>query len=306
MPFHYLFSRFRTNWKSRTTVIDAFATFFLLSFVKMSTTSVDLLTPVKVANLLNEKVNVTWFLYYDATIEYFGKEHLPYAVLALSCSTVFVILPISLLLVYQFHWFQRLLNCLKLRHQLLQEVMESFQSCYKNGIEPGTKDLRWFAAMFYILRYMNIILYSSILDSSYFIFASVLIFFLIASVALIQPYKDPNRTKIDIFFLAILGVFTSINQGSNFESLRPKTIFHASRILRVIVALFPLVIMTCLIAYWILSRLINGTMFITRIRAWRQGYASIEQDFEASLPDRLVNPQRYEERNRPLEPICSD
>ncbi|XP_064396106.1 uncharacterized protein LOC135343084 [Halichondria panicea] len=302
-PFHYFFSRFRTNWESRTTIIDAFATFFLLSFVKMSTTSVDLLTPVKVANLLNEKVNVTWMLYYDATIEYFGKEHLPYAILALSCSTLFAILPMLLLLIYQFRWFQRLLSCLKLRHQLLQEVMESFQSCFKNGIEPGTKDLRWFAAVFYIARYINIMLYSSMLDSSYFTFAIVLIFLFMVIMALIQPYKDPNHTKIDIFSLGVLGMFIGINQGTNFESLRPKTIFHASRILRIIVALFPLVVVTCFITYSILSRLRKAKMFMTRIRAWRQGYSSMEQDFETSLPDRLVNPQRYEERNRLLEPI---
>ncbi len=79
----------------------------------------------------------------------------------------------------------------------------------------------------------------------------------------------------------------------------------ASRILRVIIGLFPLVAMTCLITTgYCLS--LNRKRRINRIRAWRQGYASVEQDFEASLPDRLVNPQRYDEKNRPLDPIGFD
>ena len=82
-PFQIIFSLFRRNWEIRTSVIDAFTTFFLLSNVKFMSVSFDLLVPVRVFQLSSLKdFNYTWQLYYDATIPYFGETHLPYAILA--------------------------------------------------------------------------------------------------------------------------------------------------------------------------------------------------------------------------------
>ena len=50
-PFLKVFSLFRRNWEIRTSVIDAYATFFLLSNVKFLSVSFDLLVPVKVYQL---------------------------------------------------------------------------------------------------------------------------------------------------------------------------------------------------------------------------------------------------------------
>ena len=54
------------------------------------------------------------YLYYDATYEFFGKEHLPFGVLALLVFVCFNILPFLLLLFYPMRWFQRCLNRFKL------------------------------------------------------------------------------------------------------------------------------------------------------------------------------------------------
>ena len=75
---------------------SVFATFLLLSNVKFLSVSFDLLTPTKVYNINGSLLGL--FLYYDASIAYFGKEHLPYAVLALLLLLIFVIFPIVLLL----------------------------------------------------------------------------------------------------------------------------------------------------------------------------------------------------------------
>ena len=88
-PFHRCFARFRQQWNIRTSIVDAFATFLLLSNNKLLNVSFDLLTPTLVYNV-NETV-VGIYLYYDASIEYFGtKKHLPYAIL-----TVFVVITLS-------------------------------------------------------------------------------------------------------------------------------------------------------------------------------------------------------------------
>ncbi|XP_064396103.1 uncharacterized protein LOC135343081 [Halichondria panicea] len=303
-PFHYLFSRIRSNWDSRTSVIDAFATFFLLSFTKMASTSVDLLTAMKAVNLKNN--SVTWVLYNDATMEYFETKHLPFAILAITCSMIFAIVPITVLLIYQFRWFQRLLSCLHIRHPLLREVMESFQSCYTNGTQPGTKDRRWFSATHYILRYSSIIVYSAILDSGSMVMGLVLIISLLVLTALVQPYKNANRTKTDILFLGTIGVFYCFTEAVEHPSLRPETEYHVSTVLRNVFAVIPILYMLCLITNWIMKRMRKVKMFITRVRAWRRGYENIEENVEETLPDRIVNPENYQDKNRLLDPICSD
>ncbi len=300
-PFQYFLSCFfRNGSSSRTTVIDAFSSFFLLSFTKMVSTSVDLLTPVKAVDLSNNKVNL--FVYNDATMEYFGREHLPYAVLAIVCSTVFAVLPVLLLLIYQFRWFQRLLSCLKLRHPLLQEVMESFQSCYTNGTQPGTKDHRWFSAMHYIFRYVNMIVYSSILDSGYILYGAVTVVSVVILTAITQPYKNPFRTKTDVLFMGMFGLFFCLDGATSHPSLRPPTEYMISTILKCCVVVVPPFFVLCTTIYWILKK---TKKLLFQARAWRKGYAIVEEDYEASLPDRIINPGNYQQgHNQSLDPVC--
>ncbi len=300
-PFRYLFLLLKKNWDCKATVIDAFATFFLLSFTKVVYISVDLLTPVKAIDLSNSNLS-TWVLYYDGTMEYFGREHLPYALLAIVCSTVFAVLPVLLLLIYQFRWFQRLLSCLKLRHPLLQEVMESFQSCYTNGTQPGTKDHRWFSAVYYILRYINVVVYTLTLDSSYYPFGLALLFVTILLLGLIQPYKDINHSKTDILFMGLLGLFLSFNEEAQYPSLHSHTMVFASQLLRIIVLTIPLFIIICFTIYKVLSKTQRTKLFISRVRALRRGYTTVQSDSETDipLPDRMINPGRYKGRYQML------
>ena len=125
-PFRFVFTLVRRKWNIRTTVIDAYATFFLLSFMKVLNTTVDILTPATATDLTSG--NTTWVVYYDGTVDYFGTEHLPYAVLAIVLCTVLTIAPALLLTLYPFRWFQRLLSCLHLQRP---------SSANSNGFLPG-------------------------------------------------------------------------------------------------------------------------------------------------------------------------
>ena len=57
--------------------------------------SFDLLMPVEVYTAQSSKC--TWALYYDGSIGYFSKQHLPYAILAL-LFVLFGIIPVATLL----------------------------------------------------------------------------------------------------------------------------------------------------------------------------------------------------------------
>ena len=79
-PFHKVLTMFRRSWNIRTSVIDSFATFFLLSYIKVLSVSTDLLVPTQIYKLSSNRS--VFGLYYSPSVIYFGHEHLPYAVLA--------------------------------------------------------------------------------------------------------------------------------------------------------------------------------------------------------------------------------
>ena len=84
----------------KSSIVEAFATFFLLSYVKLLSVSFDLLVPVRIATYVQHSNGslVGMYLYYDATVEYFGEKHLPFAVLALFVMLFLILFPILLLL----------------------------------------------------------------------------------------------------------------------------------------------------------------------------------------------------------------
>ena len=284
-PFHHVLTLLRRNWDSRTTVIDAYATFYILSYTKILCVSVDLLIPVR-AHSLNDG-SVRWVLYYDGTLDYFGREHLPYAFLAILFSALVTAPTILLLLFYQQKCFQRLLTCLKIHSQLLHALTDSFQGCCKNGTEPGTRDCRWFAAVHFIGRIVLLLTYSMTLDKHVYPYLTIVIVSIIVIMTIVQPYKThlSKYAKLDITFWGFLAVFYAA-----IESRGPNHIQAAGTL---IAGVLPLLYMFCISAYWILSRMRKIKDFICQIQARRRGYLNIEE----TLPDRLVNPEHYQERD---------
>ena len=148
-PFISCFARCRRQWDIQNSLVDAFATFLLLSYVKFLSVSFDILMPTFSWNI--EYTLQQAVVYYDGTIGYFGKEHLPYALLALAVLLVFTFCPILLLCLYPCRCFQRFLNRYHLSSQTLRTFMDSFQGSFKDGTN-GTRDCRYFAAVYLIVR----------------------------------------------------------------------------------------------------------------------------------------------------------
>ena len=93
-------------------------------------------------------------LYYDGTVEYFGREYIPFAILAVCVLVLFTFLLILVLSIYYMYpcWcFQRRLDRCHINSLALCWLMDTFQGYYKDGTN-GTRDCRCFAAMFLILR----------------------------------------------------------------------------------------------------------------------------------------------------------
>ena len=291
-PFHACCVRIRRLQNIRTSLIDAFATFILLSCVKFLSVSFDLLTPARLYDIYG-KIIGTKYLYYDGTIEYFGKEHLPYAILAILMLLVFVVSPCLLLCLFPCRCFQRFLNHYGLRSLALTTFMDAFQGCYKDGTN-GTRDCRYFAAMYFIL--LGVLLGSMataltrfIIPVSIFIFTTFVIIIVIA-----RPYKSPVHNTISTCLILVatlsLALVLELEQKLNkspFEKLPPFT--------AIVTTLIPPVYGLALLLYNLLAHR----------RVVQQAFRKLQcllpyccrrlahADSEDSLPDRMVHPEQY-------------
>ena len=177
-PFHRCFARFRQKWDIKTSTIDAFATFLLLSNIKLLSVSFDLLLLNRVYNMNGSVVGI--YLYYDASIEYFGKKHLPYAILAVLVLLIFILFPILLLLLYPMRCFQQCLGPCRVRWHALHIFVDAFQGWYKDGTN-GTRDCRYFAAVHFLVRLILLALFVSIHSVAFYATAT----FVLVGVAML-------------------------------------------------------------------------------------------------------------------------
>ena len=271
-PFGIVFRLFSSNWEIRTSLIDAFATFFLLSNVKFMSVSFDLLAPIKVYHL-NYSGNYTYSLnlFYDATIPYFGHRHLPYAILAISVFVVFVLLPVLLLILYPFRWFQKFLNLFPVRWYILHTFVDSFQGIYKDGTEPGTCDCRWFASILFVSRLILMLVGGCTLNATYYPIAAVVLILVAILFIAVQPYKTDMR-RFTVTFVILLALWYAALIGLSQSIMKSPQTFILYGFISVISGTLPFLYISAIILHWIYS---HGKS-VQRFHAWRRGYEILE------------------------------
>ena len=201
-PFHYCFTRFRHQLYIRTSLVDAFGTFFSLSYMKFFSTTIDLLTPTQVWNFNGSSYHV----YYDGTMEYFKGRHIPYALLGVLVCLLCNILPLILILLYSFRKTHVILNCLPLSvRTMLFPFMDNILACYKDGTN-GTRNCRYFGLVYhlaYIVILSGFALTKSMLMVGVNAFMCILIGIL---VAVIRPYKSEVYNIVDTVLILTVGL----------------------------------------------------------------------------------------------------
>ena len=294
-PFLALFSLFKKNWDIRTSVIDAFTSFFLLSNVKFLSVSFDLLVPTKVYHLHGDHYNSTLALYYAGDIEYFGKEHLPYGILAIAVLCVFVILPTATLALYQFAFFQKFLNLFPFRWYILRTFVDSFQGWYKDGTEPGTHDYRYYSIFYILFRYICFLLYGITLDGTYFPLCGLLFLLFTLVLVLTQPYKRAvsHYIKTNRAFLILYAMFITAIYSLNVVNFKDYNFIKFFYIVAFVLSLFPLLCILVLMLHSVFSRWRFFLDLGHSIRSLCHGYTAMDEDPEYESCDRIANPQAY-------------
>ena len=255
-PFHKLLTLFRKSWDIRTSVIDSFSTFFLLSYVKILSVSTDLLVPTQIYQLGSNKTS--FGLYYSPSVVYFGKEHLPYAILAIAILSLCIFIPTIVLLLYPLKLFQKSLSIFPFNWHFLHAFVDPFQGCYKDGTEPGTFDCRWFASMVLLVRLIFFFTFGLTLSAMFFIYTTIILGLFLILLINIQPFKKiaahyPS-TDVVFFVLLSLGYVTVIER--NVANTENNHVYTTVILCVAVLAVFaPIIYITALILFWIISQL---------------------------------------------------
>ena len=252
-PFRKLLFCFRTSWDVRTSVIDSFTTFFLLSYVKILSVSTDLLVPTQIYQLGSNRS--TYGLYYSPSVTYFGREHLPYAITAVFLLTVFVITPTVLLILYPFQFFQKCLSVFPFNWHFLHAFVDSFQGCYKDGTEPGTFDCRWFSTTMLLIQPTFFIAYSLTLSMMFFVYAAIFIVILLIAMINIQPFKEVSGhyTSTDVVFHLLFSLCYISLIGIDNASSEDNEYSLVMLIITSLSGIVPIVYIILLICFWLFS-----------------------------------------------------
>ena len=245
-PFHRRLVIFRKQWNIQSSLVNALATFIVLSYVKILNVSFQLLMPSHVYNVHGETVNVT-YLYYNGSITMTSKAYRPYLAIAILMLLIFNVIPLLVLAVYPCRCFQRILNnfccCCQKYRMALQIFMDAFQGCY----EDTPCYYRYFAAYYLSLRFLNLLFYVTFNRRQYFSALSLLVVFTLAIVTKLQPYKNKRSNTLDVVYLFSLFIMcTSASMQLGVHPVIPKWV---SKVMMSISVTIPM----CVMAFVIIS-----------------------------------------------------
>ena len=253
MPFHYFFARFRREWDLRTSIIDSFVTFFILSTTKLFSVSFHLLMPTELFTAYGDSLGL--YMYDNASIKYFGLKHLPYGLLALTITTLFIILPTCVLILYPVVCCQKCLNWSKLKGRVLDEFVYAFHQYYKDGSD-GSMDCRWVPTFYILMKFGFCVLFAMAFSSFSYNLALVLTIVAVAVIIVVQPYKKEYEkfNILDAVMMLFLTLWLASITCLNFANVKNRSYEKPSFVFVGLISLFPLVYLCMVTVHWVYCR----------------------------------------------------
>lgn len=201
------------NCHSTRTIVDVFASFFLLSYAKLVYTSLKTFYYRISLHAYNASVEQSFHVKLDPSMTYFGTQHLPFAIISLLIFLL-AVLPIPILLaVYPISCIRTTLFMCPIGSRAVTAInifVQKFYSCYRDGTNGG-KDMRSLVSLYFFLRLLAYALSVYQIPSS--VGLSMLVFIYTACsmlIALAQPYREPYMNIIDALILADVAIITLI------------------------------------------------------------------------------------------------
>ena len=212
-PFHRCFVRLRRGWDTKSDIIDAFTTFFFLTYSKILSQTLLLISSKPIKNVEpSGKSFLTYVSEVDQSVAYGGMYHLSFAIPGIFISIIFNILPLLLLILYPIRAFRSCLSKCHLNSIILHTFLDKVYACYRNSLDGG-RDMRNFSGLYFLLgiiAYFTAIL-SHTMSSYLFIsrwFAMGTVFFVITlAMTIAKPYRKAYMNHLDALLLSYCAIF---------------------------------------------------------------------------------------------------
>ena len=283
---------------SGRTVIDAFATFFLLSFAKLSVTFLLPLLPFTLTkvNSYNMSRSQTIHSFVDSRTNYASGANIAAVVVSSGIFLFALLPPVFIIALYPIRTFRNLM--LKCCHRrficTLNFFVDKYHSCYKDGLDGG-KDMRSFASAYFL---SSILAYTVWFISYSYLCLAILAGGYSVMIAIVQPYKKQYMTVIDSLLLANLALVTAL--------------LNDFLVLSQICAVLPAVGLTIFISFRLLKKPYIKLYQIVKEKSaplrlllqiqrnrhnqGENGPQDENNEAELQLPDRVVHPEIYEQQ----------
>ena len=313
-PFRWCLKRLHKRHGPKTSIIDAFATFLLLSYTKFMFVSFPLLTP---QTLYDGEASQSTSLrqvvfYYDASVQFSGK-YLVLGVVAIIIVVIFVVLPPLLLIAYPMRMFQKCIGRLPFRIAI-KTFADAFQGDFRNGIEQGM-DCRCFSGLYFLFRIAIFIIFVIPLGlAQQYLIQQIFFNCCIILFTMMKPYREEFYNKLDISFFFLLSLMNALSFYSSqiYENHEDQSV--PVFVINYILGLLPMFYIAGMVGYVVLiwmgclkkHVILKPSEDIVII-----GDTGSEDDTtepltyvynphsksEEDIPDRLLNPQNYTSRN---------
>lgn len=195
----------RHHFRCSSSLIQVFASFLYLFSSRLLIASTVLLIPVRVYHYQlrsdgNMQLITKYCLYTDPTLQYCGTGHLFYALLAVVMLVLFYVLPVILLFLYPFSWFQRS-GCAN--SLVLKTFVDVFQGYYKDGT-GGTRDYRYFSGLLLLFQLVPYLVLTLTQSSFFYITLSFFTHLYLCIILIFRPYKQYRHNLVMSLMLSVI------------------------------------------------------------------------------------------------------
>ena len=275
-PFHKCLARFRQSWNSKGSVLMSFSTFLLLSHCKICLASINLTQFITARDKFG---NSTYYrMYFDAAYELHKSwKYIEFVALALTISITIVFLPALFVLFYQNRFFQRCLSYCRFRFTMIHELANITQGCFKNDTSPGTRDYRWFAGLYMLVRFIMI---GTVIQKYHLLVYVTLLTAVAVLVAGLCPYKKNWYNVTDAILWSIFAL--GMAWFDNFAAYGLKL-----NVLLCLIGSIPFVGISFVACWRVIA------CILTWCRACFVPKSTASGDPEDELPHRLLSPNQY-------------
>ena len=296
-PFHKLFHLIKQDWDLEGSVVKAFASLFMISYLKILNVTVDLLmyTEKFILPLGEQNYEIRCTLFHDASVEYFKSNYLGF--IALFVGLFFVILPLVFLVIDPMGCYQRCLNLTGIKRSLgLVIIINCYQGYYKDGTN-GTRDYRCFSVIFFLLQIILFTIFFITRSVYGFLLGAVIVILVMFIIMAVQPYKEQFKaySTIDALMLLILASLFIIIAAADVADIKAHWFSKPTYVLAALVGLIPSLYMTGLIIWWIfIKKKLKHKLPCFRVRDLLQ----LQESYD--FPDRIENPDSHQAETVPI------